>query len=109
MAWKDEANFINDQCFDPDNGFGDKFVYTSNHGLGTPVIITAIRVRRSPDEFNPDGAFEGIEIRESDFSALPVPGDLVTVDAVAYVISSLRNPDTANGTVVLLLNRRVRA
>jgi hypothetical protein len=121
MSWKDSVDFINDQTFDPDNGFGDQFVYYPNHGAGAPVTITAIRVRRSPDESNQSGAFEGIEVRESDFSdppagfwpspgpwPLPVAGDVVTVDGVDYVITALRNPDPAGGTVVLLLNRRQR-
>lgn len=88
--------------------FGDTFVYYPNHGAGDPVSITAIRVRRSPDESNQAGAFEGIEIRESDFACPPAAGDVVTVDGVDYVVSAARNPDPVSGTVVLVLNRRQR-
>ena len=126
--WKDSVDLINAQTSDPDSGFGDRFTYYSNQGTGDPVTISAIRVKRSPDEFNQAGAFEGIEITEADFTSpppaglginLPVVGDVVTVDtneAVdpasatfgAYVISAVRNPDPVSGTIVLVLNRRQR-
>ena len=117
MSWKDSVDFINAQTSDPDSGFGDRFTYYSNQGTGDPVTISAIRVKRSPDEFNQAGAFEGIEITEADFTAappvglgisLPVIGDVVTVDSTDYVISVVRNPDPVSGTIVLVLNRRQR-
>ena len=115
--WKDSVDLINAQTSDPDSGFGDRFTYYPNQGTGDPVTISAIRVKRSPDEFNQDGAFEGIEITEADFTAappvglgisLPVIGDVVTVDSTDYVISVVRNPDPVSGTIVLVLNRRQR-
>jgi hypothetical protein len=109
MPWKDSADFINDQTFDPDWGAGETFVYYSNHGTGDPQTITAIRMRRSPDEFNRAGAFEGIEIQEKDFASPPAVGDVVVVDENEYVITALRDADPYNLTRVLVLNRRQRA
>jgi hypothetical protein len=109
MPWSDSVDFINAQTFDPDSGFGDTFTYYPNHGEGDPVTFVAIRMNRSADEPNAAGAFEGIEIRESDFPDLPVQGDVVVISGVEYVISAPpRNPDPAGGTVTLLLNRRQR-
>jgi hypothetical protein len=116
--WKDSVDLINAQTTDPATGFGDWFVYYPNQGTGDAVAIQALRVKRSPDEFNQAGAFEGIEITEADFTApppvglgisLPVIGDVVTVDSTDYVVSAVRNPDPVSGTIVLVLNRRQRA
>jgi hypothetical protein len=63
---------------------------------------------RSRDEDSQAGAFEGIEIQESDFVDPPVVGDVVTLDDTDYVITNLRDPDPYNLTRVLVLNRRQR-
>jgi hypothetical protein len=103
MSWPDSVARVNSAKFAT---FGAPVTYYSNHGTGDPVTITALRVKRSPDEFNQAGAFEGIEIRESDFSDLPMKGDVFTVDATDYVVADIRNPDPVGGTLTLILSRR---
>jgi hypothetical protein len=105
---------MNDRVY---STFGVSVTYYANRAMGgDPVTITAIRVRRSPDEFNQAGAFEGLEVREADFTAaapaglgqsLPTAGDIFTIDGTDYVLSEPpRNPDPDSGTVTLILSRR---
>jgi hypothetical protein len=104
MSWPESVARVNNAKFAM---FGVQVTYYSNHGEGDPVTLTALRVKRSPDEYNPTGAFEGIEVKESDFNDPPVAGDVFTLAGTDYVVAEPpRNPDPAGGTLTLILNRR---
>jgi hypothetical protein len=104
MPWRDLADDINALCFDTVDGFGETFTYQTP--TGDPFSIPALRKVRAPDEFNPAGAFEGLEVRESDFIYPPAKGDFVTVDLVDYVVSDVRGGDPLDGCQTLILSRR---
>jgi len=108
--WSDIAARANDAVY---RTFGIPVVYYAP-GAPTGMALTAVRLRRSPEESAAAGAVEGIELRETDFAALgnplPMPGGVVTMAGTDYVISEPpRNPDPDSGTIVLVLTRRFRS
>ncbi|MEI9971029.1 MAG: hypothetical protein WDO73_02695 [Ignavibacteriota bacterium] len=84
--------------------FGDPIIYQGPDGVVLGIL--AIRTTRSPDEKEQFGAFEGVDVAESDFLTGPSSGAEVTLSGVVYTVSEVRDPYPWDGEKTLVLNRK---